>query len=128
MLEKLTGRPFVPQPAPPPPPTRSRKNPKRRTSAAPVPDYLKDPLKMAFEVRSRFPLGTKVYYSGKGYPINSPGTVIAYERSGFCLLVDFEWFAISKVTPCSELGWHLAKKPIPQRQAEKLYPKGRAGR
>jgi hypothetical protein len=126
MLEKLTGKPYTPTPQPAPRVHRPRA--KKKAPAPVVPDYLKDPLKMAFEVRSRFPLGTKVWYSAKGFPVNSPGTVIGFERAGHRVMVDFEWFPIKTVVACTDRGWHLSKKPIPQKQAEKLYPKGKAGK
>lgn len=123
MLEKLTGQRYRP------PIIREQFDPKRaarkKAPAPKQPDYMTDPLKMAQEVRKRFPVGTRVYYTGPGFPYNSPGTVVGYESAGFRVIVDFEWDDTEvMLTACCPIGWCLTKKPMSKETARKFYAKG----
>lgn len=140
MLEKLTGRPYsqreraqsdpferfdklwedLKQKCSTPPP-RPRKAPAAKKKAK-LPLWYTDPLKRAQKVRERFPIGSVIYYNARGWPINTGGEVLGYERAGFRVRVEF-FSGVQLVHACSDLGWHLSLNPVSPKQAAKLQKK-----
>ncbi len=124
MLEKLTGRAYIPPRPAPAPPKRKPRVP-REKAVPKVPEYFADKLKLAMKVRERFPLGATVYYNAFGHDPNHMGTVTGYEPSGFRVVVWFADFGKSAlVYACSDRGWHLTLKPMPKSMGDKMRTHG----
>lgn len=128
MLAKL-GHPYVPRPQAPPPRPAAKPRQRRAAPAPPKrPDLFNDPIKVAQIIRFRFPLGSRVFFNAKGYPMNHPGMVCHYERAGTRLKV---WFddapTATWIHAISDWGWHLTTKKMSKKTAAHMGSKVAAG-
>ncbi len=142
MLEKLTGKAYSPSP-----PSTTAQRPqyysndyfaKRARDAAesarkarqspprkPEPSYVGDRLKLAIEVRERFPIGTKVFYNAPGYPPNASGIVMGFQRAGHCVTVAFDFDGeTAQIPACSSRGWHLTKQKMDRKLSGSMSKSG----
>jgi hypothetical protein len=84
----------------------------------------KEHQRIADEIRTRFPKGTRIYYNRWAYYANDVGTVVGYPRPGTLFnwaRIKFERLKSVRCCPVySEDGWHISKSPLSREERGNL--------